>query len=162
MTSKSARTSPDRILSNDAELKDLLGLLFQGATCRQLWMVFIGEDGRVAGPLLPMSDHPRTPEELCDTLDLGTVPFAEVLIDRAASVCEMIGDVSVVFVRERPGPPGPSALDLRWARALAREADRAGVPIRAQFVLHSEGIRQFSVAELQDPVAAEAGEMEAA
>lgn len=154
------RIHRNRVLTTDADLHDLLGLLLQRANQRQFWMVFIGADGRVAGPLMPMADHPSTPEQLCDTLDLGTVPFAEVIVNRAGSVCEMIGEVSVVFVWERIGPPKPNRLDLRWARAIAREAERVGVPIRAQFILHTGGVRQLAAEELQDPAVTEGGDGE--
>ncbi len=135
------RTSPERVLKTDADLQELLSLLLRRAEQRQLWLIMLGEDKRIVGPLMPMADHPSTPDELCDTDDIGRVTFAHVLMDRAKFVCEAVGGSALVFVWERPGPERFTGEDLTWARAMAREAEQNGQRLRAQFVLHDDGVR---------------------
>ena len=154
MTASDTRIDPDRILATDADLQDQLGLVLERATHRQLWLLLIDHEHRLAEPIMPMDDHPSSPHELCDTDDLGLVPFARVLVHRARLVCELVGAREFVFVWERCGTDSFTADDREWARAIAGEAGGAGLggtpfggeteaQLRAQFVLHDTGIRQL-------------------
>lgn len=134
----------DRPLVTDDELLTTLEFVLEAANQRQLWFIMLGEDKRVVGPLMPMDDYPDDPEELVDTDDLGWVTFARVLMVRAAMFCGLAGGCEVVFVWERPGARNLTPGDVAWARAVLREAAADGLPgIRAQFVLHDDGIRQL-------------------
>ncbi|RGE20085.1 hypothetical protein D1J51_10175 [Leucobacter sp. wl10] len=156
MTDSRADIDRDRILATDADLQDQLGLVLERATHRQLWLLFLDDDRRLANPLMPMDDHPASPDELCDTDDLGVVPFAQVLVHRARAGCELVGAREFVFVWERLGSERFTDDDRSWARAVAGEVGRAGpggaafgldaaAPLRAQFLLHSTGIRQLTL-----------------
>ncbi len=137
----------DRMLETDAQLHEQLAQLLARANRRQFWLFFLGADHRILDPIMPMDDHPDLPDEMCESEDLGRIPFAQLIVDRAGSVMEMVGADSIVFVWERPGPPKPTENDLHWARAIAREADRLRVTLRAQFLLHDGGLRRFADAE---------------
>ncbi|MFT4231683.1 MAG: hypothetical protein QM606_02750 [Leucobacter sp.] len=146
---------PARVLATDADLQDQLERLLQRASVRQVWLLFLDGDLRLAEPLMPNDEVPDSPHELCDTEDLGTVPFAEVLVDRARMASEMIGAREFVLVWERCGADRFSAEDRAWAHAAAAEAGprwgrgasfggETPVPLRAQFVLHDTGLRQIT------------------
>ncbi|WP_157502398.1 hypothetical protein [Leucobacter celer] len=155
MTTSDTRIDPDRILATDADLQDQLGLMLERATHRQLWLLLIDQEHRLAEPLMPMDDHPLSPHELCETSDLGVVPFARVLVHRARIVCELVGAREFVFVWERCGTDRFTVEDREWARSIAGESGGTGssgaafggeavVPLRAQFVLHDTGIRPLT------------------
>lgn len=155
MTSSELSIDRDRILSTDAELEDQLNLVLERATHRQVWLLLIDREHRLADPIMPMDDHPASPDELCDTDDLGTVPFAQVLVHRSRTVCELVGAREFVFVWERRGTDRFTADDRRWARAVAGAAGgvepggaasnaEVTAPLRAQFLLHDTGIRQLT------------------
>lgn len=134
----------DRPLKTDGELHRALQFLLQAADQRQVWLVMLGEDNRLAGPLIPMSDHPIDPEELVDSDDLGRVSFAHALLARSSTICAMANGRELVYVWERPGSHELTGGDIAWARAAAREARGDGTAkIRAQFVLHDGGLRQL-------------------
>lgn len=134
----------DRPLVTDAELHTTLELLLQAAEQRQVWLIMLGKDKCVAGPLMPMSDYPVDPEELVESDDMGPVTFARALLVRSGMICAMVGGREVVFVWERSGSRELTPSDIAWARATAREAAGDDVPkIRAQFVLHDGGLRQL-------------------
>lgn len=134
----------DRALATDEALHWTLEMLLKRANQRQVWLIMLDEDNCVAGPLMPMSDHPMDPEERIEADDLGWVTFSRALLVRSATICAMAGGHELVFVWERPGTQRLSASDVAWAKAAAREAAAGDVPsIRAQFVLHDGGLRQF-------------------
>lgn len=133
----------DRALPTDTELRDQLQLMLDRASRSQLWTLFMSSDHRILDPIMPMDDLPRSPDVLCNTEDLGKVPFSRVLVDRANAIRQMVGAESVVFVWERPGMARPTTKDLVWARAIAHEAADQGLRLRAQFTLHSGGVRRM-------------------
>lgn len=135
---------PERRLTSDAELAEFLGDLLQRATHRQFWMLFLDDEQRLMEPIMPMDDHPLDPGELAETEDLGLAPFARVVVDRVGMIVEWIGASSVVFVWERRGPDKFTPEDRAWAGGFADESGRVGLPLRAQFVLHSRGLRQIA------------------
>ncbi|MBO1900894.1 hypothetical protein J4H92_02890 [Leucobacter weissii] len=136
-----------RTLAHDAELREQLALLLGQADRRQIWTLYLSREHRILDPVMPMGDHPPVPQHLCRTADLGIVPFSCVLVERVDRVREAVGASSLVFVWERPGPPKPSGTDLSWAREVVAEGERRELRIRAQFLLHSGGVRQLLPAE---------------
>ncbi|WP_449281878.1 hypothetical protein [Leucobacter sp.] len=152
MTASDTRIDPDRILATDADLQDQLGLVLERATHRQLWLMLVDHERRLAEPIMPMDDHPESPHEPCETSDLGVVPFARVLVHRARIVCGLVDAREFVLVWERCGTDRFTDDDREWARAVAGEAGGVGAlsddgilaPLRAQFVLHDTGIRQLT------------------
>ncbi|MGK0742825.1 hypothetical protein ACSHWG_13245 [Leucobacter sp. Z1108] len=134
----------DRALPTDTELRDQLQLMLDRAFRTQLWMLFLSSDHRILDPIMPMDDLPRSPDVLCNTEDFGKVAFSRVLVDRANAIRQMVGGESTVFVWERPGLARPTSKDLAWARAIAHEAVDQGLRVRAQFTLHSGGVRRIA------------------
>ncbi|WP_024355303.1 hypothetical protein [Leucobacter chironomi] len=138
------RLSRHRVFATDAELHELVELLLARASRRQLWLFAFDDRQRQLGPLMPMEDLPESPDELVETEDLGLVSIPHVLADRAAMVCEVLDAASIALVWERRGSERFDAQDRAWARALAHETAQQGLRLRAQFVLHDEGVRQLT------------------
>ncbi|MGB4137380.1 MAG: hypothetical protein WA971_12500 [Microbacterium sp.] len=132
-----------RILHTDEELRDLLALLLQRASARQVWMLFIDAQGRLGDPVIPMADHPSDPLETVTVDDLGEVALSHLMVRRIAMLLEATGHASAVLVWERLGSERITGNDRAWARAMVEQAHDLGLPLRAQFVLHREGIRQL-------------------
>ena len=145
MTDIDPRLDHDRELRHDADLEEVLELLLWHAiNPRQVWLLFLDEEDRLVGPIMPCDDYPDDPAELMHTGDLGSLPFADVLTNRLTLMLETIGATQVVLVWERPGPSEFANDELRWAAAMARSSGEAGVRLRAQFVLHDGGLRQLT------------------
>lgn len=138
----------DRQLTTDDELHAGLELLLERATGRQLWLLFLDEDDRLMSPLMPMDDFPDDPAEIVVTDDLGPLPESRAIVYRTNAIRTMIGGARIVLVWERRGPRGLEVLDRRWATESARHATELGVPLRAQFLLHSKGMRQIHADDL--------------
>jgi hypothetical protein len=140
--------SPERVLATDDDLADLLSRLLERANMRQVWLIMLGADDRVTGPLMPLEDFPSEPDAECDTADLGTLTHSRLLAARFAAFAEMCDAERIVLVWERRGTSALRAGDLAWARAMARDCREAGVALRAQFVLHDRGLRTLAVDDL--------------
>ncbi|UUT35522.1 hypothetical protein [Microbacterium elymi] len=54
---------------------------------------------------------------------------------------EELPAAQAVFSWERPGGPQVGAEERAWARGLGAACARAGVRVRAQFVVHDRGVR---------------------
>lgn len=139
-----AAARPRIPIESDAELESLIGSLIPRASRRQFWLLFRERDGHISELLMPMDDHPEEPNDLCHAEDLGMVPFAQLIVNRAGSICDMIGGAAAIFIWEREGDAELSAHDRRWVDAIAGEAARQGVALRAQLLLHSGGVRLVS------------------
>lgn len=146
MTQTDPRLAHDRILSRDDDIQEVLELLLQNAlNPRQVWLVFLDDADRVAGPLMPCDDYPEDPNDPADTDDLGRIGFADLLAARLAGMLEAIEAAQVVFVWERRGPSEFLSDELAWASAMARSCAGAGVRVRAQFLLHTSGVRPLTL-----------------
>lgn len=132
-----------RVLHTDDQLRDMIDLLLQKANIRQMWLMFIDQNGCLGDPIMPMADYPRDPFEIVSADDLGEVAHAHLLMRRAEEIREAVGNAQIVFVWERRGGEKLRDDELTWARAMAEQAADQGVPLRAQFVLHSGGARQL-------------------
>lgn len=133
----------DRVLDHDDDLRDVVQLLMQRANRRQMWMMFMDERGCLGDPLIPIDDYPDDPDHTVDVADLGQVTEAHVLMHRAGALCELTGNSSVVLVWERIGGSAVSVEDRNWARSMAEAADVLGIPLRAEFIVHSRGVKQL-------------------
>lgn len=141
MTDIDPRLDHDRALTHDSELEQVLALLLERAmNPRQLWLFFLDGDDRMVGPVMPCDDYPDDPDDRGPS-EFGVCGFAAVLARRLGEILEMVDGSQVVLVWERPGPPKFAADELSWARAMARECGELGVPVRAQFLLHTNGTR---------------------
>lgn len=133
----------DRVLDHDDDLRDLLEVLLQRANQRQMWLMFMDDRGCLGDPLMPMDDYPEHPHDVVEIDDLGAVTEAHVLMHRASLLRDMTGNASVVLAWERIGLETVTAADRDWAGAMAAAAHTLDVPLRAQFIVHSRGVRQL-------------------
>lgn len=140
------RHDPRVQLDSDAVLERELGSLLRAARNEQLWILFLDESHRILEPIMTMDEPAADPRELCATHDLGVISFAEVYAHRVNFVARDVGARSLVSVRERCGSEKFTSRDIEWARVLAHEFAAIGtVPLRAQFVLHDDGVRFLSL-----------------
>lgn len=139
-------TLRDHVLTDDDDLRDAVELLLQRANQRQFWLLFIDGRGRLGEPVMPMADYPQDPLEVVPIEDLGDVAQAHVLAHRIGMLRELTGNAAVVLVWERVADArvGGDADEVRiWARSMRRETSSLGIPLRAQFLLHTGGVRQL-------------------
>jgi len=130
----------DRPLVTDSDLQRWLGDLLQSAVRRQLWFIFLDDDHRVVGPLMPCADLPGDPHERAETPDLGTLPVSRVLAHRLRMIAEVVNARQCVLVWERTGDSALTAADRDWPQAMAHACGEVGVAVRAQFLLHDHGV----------------------
>jgi len=135
-------------LTDDVQLEQLLESLLGRAGRRQLWLFFLDADDRPVGPIMPTDDHPLDPRDLWVTEDLGARSVAEVFGIRFAHLMEANGFARVVLVWERRGSDTVTEADRLWATCLGRALRDEGARVRAQFVLHSRGLRQLAPDDL--------------
>lgn len=135
----------DRPLRSDEDLRVLLELITQRANRRQMWLLFIDDRGCLGDPIMPMADYPDDPAELTRADDLGELTHARLLMHRAGMLCEITGNVQVVLAWERVASSRIDADDRLWARAMHEAAADLGIPLRAQFLVHSGGVRQLQL-----------------
>ncbi|MBS1908185.1 MAG: hypothetical protein JST33_16845 [Actinobacteria bacterium] len=136
-------TLREHVLESDDDLRDAVELLLQRANQRQLWLLFIDGRGRLGEPLMPMADYPSDPLELVTAEDLGEVTHAHLLSHRIGMLRELTGNAAVVLVWERVGDEVVENDVRAWARAMKRQIGLLGIPLRAQFLLHTRGVRQL-------------------
>ncbi|WP_309065633.1 hypothetical protein [Microbacterium sp.] len=136
-----------RPLTTDEELRALLELLTQRANRRQMWLLFIDDRGCLGDPIMPMADYPRDPHTRTTAEDLGEVTEAGLLMQRAGLLCGLTGNVEIVLMWERVGSRLLRTEDRAWAAAMHRAAVDFGVTLRAQFLLHSGGVRLLGPGE---------------
>lgn len=145
MTDIDPRLDRARALARDDELEEVLELLLGSSIRRQLWLIFLDDEHRITGPLMPSEDVPRCPDGPVQTDDLGEMTWARLLGHRLSGIAEMIDAAQVVLVWERPGPNAFQVQDLAWARAMSHACAESGMALRAQFLLHDTGIRMLTL-----------------
>ena len=130
-------------ISTDHDIERRVGDLLQRAIRRQWWTLYLDDDDVQRPLLMPMAGYPEDPHEPCG--DEGTA--AEVLASRLASIVARIEAAKVIFVWERPGSDAFTSNDRSWAGALGAACRSAGVVVRAQLILHDNGVRWIAPAE---------------
>ncbi|MBF0815594.1 hypothetical protein E4U02_04140 [Microbacterium paludicola] len=130
---------------DDAHLEELIGLLLTGAIRRQLWLLFLDEDDRLSEAIMPTDDFPRDPHEPNIVDDLGPVTAAHLIAARMPLVLEAVGAAALVLVWEREGAADFEREELAWAAAMAEALRLQDVPLRAQFLLHDDGVRPLTL-----------------
>lgn len=138
----------DRPLESTEELRALIQTLLDRANRRQMWLMFMDDRGCLGDPLMPMDDYPDDPTEITSTDDLGEVDQATLLMHRMSMLREMTGNVAIVLVWERLGSSVIGVEDREWAKAMRVAAAALDVPLHAQFVLHSRGVRQLQIDDI--------------
>jgi hypothetical protein len=137
MTRLDANDATRLPISTDQDIEQRVAGLLQHAIRRQWWTLYLDVDDRQRPVLMPMPGYPAHPHEPCG--EEGTV--AEVLANRLASIVTEIEAAKVIFVWERPGDDELTAGDRAWAVALGAACREAGVAVRAQLILHDDGVR---------------------
>lgn len=143
MDTMEMRDLRERSLTTDDELHAGLELLLPSASERQVWLLFLDEDDRLMSPLMPLGDFPENPDDVVTSDDLGTVPHALAIVHRADAIRVMLGGERIVLVWEREGVRRLDESGRRWAAESTRHATEQDIPLRAQFLLHSRGMRQI-------------------
>lgn len=141
MTKKTVAADREAPLSDDILLTARVEHLLGRANTRQLWTLFLDENDVQAPELMPIDNLPSDPGVMSRVADLGLVTCAELLAARIAPILTAHGLTQVVFVWERRGGPFAEDEERAWARELAGACGRAGVRVRAQFLLHTRGVR---------------------
>lgn len=59
-------------------------------------------------------------------------------------IAREIDAAKLVFVWERTGPAASTPADRAWARALGEACRTEGIEVRAQLILHDDGVRWFA------------------
>ncbi|GAA3650469.1 hypothetical protein [Microbacterium marinilacus] len=126
---------------DDARLHELIGLMLAGAVRRQVWLMFLDDAARLSDVVMPLSDYPRDPSEPGVVEDLGPVTAAALLSERIRTIAEAAGCGQAVLVWEREGGEAFRAEELSWASAMAKGLQGDAPRLRAQFVLHDDGLR---------------------
>ncbi|WES64683.1 hypothetical protein P0L94_01105 [Microbacter sp. GSS18] len=130
-------------LRTDDQLRLALEDLLMRASREQLWFIFLDEEDRLTGPFMPGDEYPEDPADEVDTDDLGTVPMARVLAVRLGFIAEVVDAHRVVLVWERPGPDELDDGTRAWVARMATECRAVDVRLRAQLLLHDEGLRML-------------------
>ncbi|MFI8595015.1 hypothetical protein ACIGCK_11400 [Microbacterium sp. NPDC078428] len=152
MTDTDPRLDRSRILALDTDLEEVIGLLLGRAiNPRQLWLLFLDHDDRLADPIMPCDDYPARPSDRPSAADPREGDAAHVLAHRLAYICEAIGARRAVLVWERRGPRRFGANERLWAAAMATACASARVDLRAQYVLHDRGIRAITPDDYAEP-----------
>jgi hypothetical protein len=143
MTSIDRATRSDLPLRTDHQLRIALEDLLERANLAQLWVIFLDADDRLTGPFMPGDGFPDDPLELVRTDDLGEVPVAHVLAERVKMMIEAVGAARAVLVWERPGADGLTPDVRAWVREMALACRANGAALRAQLLLHNNGLRML-------------------
>ncbi|WP_159502170.1 hypothetical protein [Microbacterium sp. 18062] len=130
-----------RILSTDDDLVDALAPLLGQAIRRQLWLFFLDENDGITDPIMPCDDFPADPYEPIQTVDIGAQGFAHVMAERVRHLQSEFDLATLMIVWERVGSRRFAGKDLARARAMAESCATVGVPLRAQLLLHDDGLR---------------------
>lgn len=133
---------------DDAQIQAWVHRLLQGPNRRQVWAFFLDEDGVQIGPLMPCEDLPIDPDEPFETEQRGMTTAVTAVADLLAMVQSHFTFAQVVLVWERHGTEVLTHEEKAWARQLARGIGDGGGRVRAQFLLHSRGMRQLGPDDL--------------
>lgn len=134
MTTPHYRDVLDTVLDSDDKLLDRARDLLEHALRRQLWLMFLDEEGRQLPLLMPI-DVPRRPGAR------ESSGFARFL----GELVEDFEAASVVIALERRGGEGVTATDAEWFRMGRDACTAAGVPLRGPLLCHSGGVRWVAV-----------------
>lgn len=149
-----AFTPPSPRLPTDARLEQYLSGLLREACLPEVWLLLLDASQRLIEPLVQIDELPREEDGIEDISRAGGASFGEVIVRQARFAAQVIGARAFVFVWERQGSDRLTPMDRAFARSALQAASQAGEPgsedvgLRAQFVLHSGGLRQITVDDL--------------
>lgn len=91
-----------------------------GFGIRTLWLLFLDEQNRLQGALMPIEDVPAEPD----------VPSVRNLARVVADLLEDGEAASIAVLLSRPGPRAMTGADRRWARVVLDElGELSGWPV---------------------------------
>jgi len=117
-------------LETDDAIRDRAAALLERAMRRQLWLMFLDDEGYQL-PLLMPSTIPRHPSRR------HIENFAHFVRD----LVDELDAATVVFVLERPGSDAVSTTDREWLGLAVESCQRARVPLRGPLLCHDGGLR---------------------
>ncbi|WP_156366333.1 hypothetical protein [Microbacterium sp. No. 7] len=135
-------------LTDDTSLLDYVTPLLRRARWRQLWLLFLDENDRPLGPVMPFGDYPRDPDRVVRSDEFGSVTMAQFFAIRFAGMMARSDLAQILMVWERRGDAELAGETLRWARTLRDELVAEGACVRAQLLLHSKGLRVIAPDDL--------------
>lgn len=140
MTRRNVEAATRLPIPTDHDVQDRVASLLECAVRRQWWTLYLDEDDVQFPILMPMAGYPDSPDEPAP--ECGTA--AALLANRLSVIVDEIGAAKLVFVWERPGPAESTEADRAWARALSEACRAEGLAVRAQLILHDDGVRWFA------------------
>ncbi|GAA1763519.1 hypothetical protein [Agromyces humatus] len=139
MTKLNAEDATQLPIPTDDDVLERVAVLLEGAIRRQLWTLYLDEHDVQLPLIIPTAGYPHRPDEPTPE---GTA--AELLANRIAEIVHTAGAAAVVIAWERPGSPESTSADRGWARAFADACRERGVAVRAQLIVHDDGVRWFA------------------
>lgn len=136
------------IIDDDDMLQRRLERMLTSAIRRQLWITFLDDEDRETGVIIPCDDYPNRPDSPTPMEGLDVPSAATVMARSFAQIMRQCGFASLIAVWERRGDDTVRAPEQRWAAAFAAALRDEGVVVRAQFLLHSAGLRQLAPDDL--------------
>lgn len=118
-------------LVTDTDVESRVATLIGRANVRQLWLLFLDEDGVQLPLLLPIDGLPPAPRHA----DLSS------MMTSISQLMANIGASRAVIVWERYGPATLTANDVLWIKALTGSCAAEGVSIRAVLLSYRNGVR---------------------
>jgi hypothetical protein len=117
-------------LTTDEEVAARLGLILATAIRRQIWFMFLDDDGQQLPVIIPsyVPARPRPREER------GMARFLKHAADE-------VGAATVIVTFERRAGTDLTDADRVWLRSLRSSCEQAGVAFRGPFLCHREGVR---------------------
>jgi hypothetical protein len=117
-------------LTTDEEVAERLGLILATAIRRQIWLMFLDDDGQQLPAIIPtyVPARPRPREER------GMARFVKHMADE-------LGAATVLVTFERRAGTDLTDADRVWLRSLRSSCEQAEVAFRGPFLCHREGVR---------------------
>lgn len=137
-------------LTTDILLQELIAKQLGRGRLRRLWLLFLDDDDRLIAPLTPFGDYPRDPYQQGTTGDLGEVTCSELFGSHLARLMRRNDIAQLVLIWERRGGEALVEADCEWAGRVGHALRQHGGRLRAQFVVHGRGVRQFAPDDLPE------------
>jgi hypothetical protein len=128
------RVDVDRPLRTDIEIAALVASLLERANRRQCWLMFLTAERTPIELVIPIEELPYEPDTEVRHF-AGTV---RDIVDRCRAAF-------VIVVWERPGGPDPLQSEQLWIESIARNFGRRGITVRAQLIVHDDGVAVVDV-----------------
>ncbi|WGD37402.1 hypothetical protein [Lysinibacter sp. HNR] len=130
----SARDIRQQPLDTDLQIQHRVQYLIGAAQRRRVWFMYLDRANVQIPVVMPMADFP---------LEVGEEDGDHVSRALARFMRE-VGALQVFLVWERPGGRTLRRSERGWAREILHGCALGGVPIRAQLLSHSGGVRWLS------------------